>query len=102
MRRESSSSLLRPVTYLQLATHPLRPEDSPRMNRIVERFAGLRKTGKKGFIVYIGAGDPNLEATRQLALAFEKAGVDILELAVPFSDPLADGLANQLPPPPRL
>ena len=66
------------------------------MNRIVERFARLRKAGKKGFIVYIGAGDPNLEATRQLALAFDKAGVDILELGVPFSDPLADGLVNQL------
>jgi len=65
------------------------------MNRIVERFALLKKAGKKGFIVYIGAGDPNLEATRQLALAFEKAGVDILELGVPFSDPLADGLVNQ-------
>ena len=66
------------------------------MNRIVERFAWLKKAGKKGFIVYIGAGDPNLEATRQLALAFDKAGVDVLELGVPFSDPLADGLVNQL------
>jgi tryptophan synthase alpha chain len=46
--------------------------------------------------VYIGAGDPNLEATRQLALAFDQAGVDVLELGVPFSDPLADGLVNQL------
>ena len=66
------------------------------MNRIVEKFAALKRTGKKGFIVYIGAGDPNLEATRQLALAFDKSGVDILELGVPFSDPLADGLVNQL------
>ena len=46
--------------------------------------------------MYIGAGDPNLDATRKLALAFDKAGVDILELGVPFSDPLADGLVNQL------
>jgi tryptophan synthase alpha chain len=66
------------------------------MNRIVEKFAALKRTGKKGFIVYFGAGDPNLEATRQLALAFDKSGVDILELGVPFSDPLADGLVNQL------
>src|SRR5450631_80217 len=66
------------------------------MNRIVEKFAALKRAGKKGFIVYIGAGDPNLEATRELALAFDKAGVDILELGVPFSDPLADGLVNQL------
>src|ERR1041385_4517690 len=66
------------------------------MNRIVERFAELKREGKKGFVVYIGAGDPNLEATRQLALAFDQASVDVLELGVPFSDPLADGLVNQL------
>jgi tryptophan synthase alpha chain len=66
------------------------------MNRIAECFARLKRTGKKGFIVYIGAGDPHLEATRDLALAFGKAGVDVLELGVPFSDPLADGLVNQL------
>jgi tryptophan synthase alpha chain len=66
------------------------------MNRIVEKFAALKRAGKKAFIVYIGAGDPNLEATRELALAFDQAGVDILELGVPFSDPLADGLVNQL------
>ena len=66
------------------------------MNRIVERFARLKRDGKKGFIVYIGAGDPDLEATRRLALAFDQAGVDVLELGVPFSDPLADGLVNQL------
>ena len=66
------------------------------MNRIDERFARLRREGKKGFIVYIGAGDPNLEATRQLSLGFDKLGVDVLELGIPFSDPLADGLVNQL------
>src|SRR3954463_7697363 len=66
------------------------------MNRIDARFAQLRAAKQKGFIVYIGAGDPTLEATRQLALAFDKAGVDVLELGVPFSDPLADGLVNQL------
>src|SRR5581483_10400152 len=69
---------------------------SARMNRIVERFARLKQQGQKGFVVYIGAGDPNLEATRQLALSFDKAGVDVLELGVSFSDPLADGLVNQL------
>ena len=66
------------------------------MNRIEERFAKLKLDDRKGFVVYIGAGDPNLEATRQLALAFDHAGVDVLELGVPFSDPLADGLVNQL------
>ena len=66
------------------------------MSRIVERFNTLKKQGQKGFIAYIGAGDPHLEATRQFALAFDQAGVDVLELGVPFSDPLADGLVNQL------
>jgi len=66
------------------------------MNRIVDRFARLKREGEKGFIVYVGAGDPNLETTRELALGFDQLGVDILELGVPFSDPLADGLVNQL------
>ncbi|HXF10929.1 MAG TPA: tryptophan synthase subunit alpha, partial [Desulfuromonadaceae bacterium] len=66
------------------------------MNRIEERFARLKRDRKKGFVVYIGAGDPDLAATQQLALAFDAAGVDVLELGVPFSDPLADGLVNQL------
>ena len=66
------------------------------MNRIIERFDRLKREHQKGFIVYLGAGDPNLEATRQLALAFDRLGVDVLELGVPFSDPLADGPVNQL------
>jgi tryptophan synthase alpha chain len=66
------------------------------VNRITDRFARLGQQQRKGFIVYIGAGDPNLDATRQLAIAFDRAGVDVLELGVPFSDPLADGLVNQL------
>src|SRR5207245_427356 len=64
--------------------------------RMVEGFARVKREQQKGFILYIGAGDPNLEATRQMALAFDRLGVDVLELGVPFSDPLADGLVNQL------
>jgi tryptophan synthase alpha chain len=66
------------------------------MNRITERFERLKRERNKGFVVYIGAGDPSLAATRELALAFDRIGVDVLELGVPFSDPLADGLVNQL------
>jgi tryptophan synthase alpha chain len=66
------------------------------VNRIDDCFKRLRQKKKKGLIVYIGAGDPDLDATLKLALAFESSGVDILELGVPFSDPLADGLVNQL------
>ncbi|MBI3314890.1 MAG: tryptophan synthase subunit alpha [Candidatus Omnitrophica bacterium] len=61
------------------------------MNRITRKFAQLKKQGKKAFIAFITAGDPNLKATGELALAFDKAGVDIVELGVPFSDPMADG-----------
>lgn len=65
-------------------------------NRIDQKFTDLRAAGRTALIAYIAAGDPSLDATRELAWAFEKAGVDILELGVPFSDPLADGVVNQL------
>lgn len=64
-------------------------------NRITAKFAALRAEGRKGFVAYIAAGDPSLEQTIEIALALEKAGADILELGVPFSDPLADGAVNQ-------
>jgi tryptophan synthase alpha chain len=65
-------------------------------NRIDQTFERLRALGRSAFIAYIGAGDPSLAATAALALALEQAGVDILELGVPFSDPSADGIVNQL------
>ena len=65
-------------------------------NRIDDTFASLRAAGKKAFVAYICAGDPNFDATRDLAIAFDKIGVDVLELGVPFSDPLADGIVNQM------
>jgi tryptophan synthase alpha chain len=66
------------------------------MNRIDTKFRALRAAKQKGFVAYIGAGDPNLRATAALAREFERVGVDVLELGVPFSDPLADGVVNQL------
>jgi len=65
-------------------------------NRIDDCFARLRKEKRKGFIPYICAGDPTLKRTVDLAFALEKAGADLLELGLPFSDPLADGIVNQL------
>jgi len=65
------------------------------MNRIDEKFAQQEKKSGKAFISYITAGDPNLGRTEQLVLALERAGTDIIELGIPFSDPLADGKTNQ-------
>ncbi len=68
---------------------------APSPNRIDETFAHLRAAGTKGFIAYLAAGDPDLAQTQRLAFALEAAGVDVLEMGVPFSDPLADGTVNQ-------
>ena len=63
--------------------------------RIDRRFAALKKQGKKGFVAYLSAGDPNLDDTVDIVLRLEDAGVDVVELGLPFSDPLADGRVNQ-------
>jgi len=64
-------------------------------NRIDLKFKELREKKQKGLIPYITAGDPNLEITYELVLKLEKSGADIVELGVPFSDPLADGVVIQ-------
>ncbi|NQU74635.1 MAG: tryptophan synthase subunit alpha, partial [Candidatus Omnitrophica bacterium] len=61
------------------------------MNRIDKKFKELTKNKKKAFVAYITAGDPNLAITNDLVLALDNSGVDIIELGIPFSDPLADG-----------
>jgi tryptophan synthase alpha chain len=61
------------------------------MSRISEKFSQLKKDRKKAVIFFMTAGDPGFKKNAELALAFEKDGVDLLELGVPFSDPLADG-----------
>jgi tryptophan synthase alpha chain len=59
--------------------------------RIFGRFAKLRASGELGIVAYITAGDPSLDATLKFVLALAEAGADVIELGVPFSDPLADG-----------
>jgi tryptophan synthase alpha chain len=61
------------------------------MTRIGRTFKRLKNHGGKAFIPYIMAGDPSFEATKETVLMLEQCGADIVELGVPFSDPLADG-----------
>src|SRR5207244_2796023 len=62
-----------------------------RMSRIREKFRELKRAGRGGFIPFITAGDPDLPTTERLLIELAKAGADIIELGVPFSDPVADG-----------
>ncbi len=59
--------------------------------RISRQFAALRESGELGIVAYITAGDPSLDATHKFVLALAEAGADVIELGIPFSDPLADG-----------
>jgi len=70
---------------------PMNSRHESNTNRIDRLFTGLRLEKRPAMIAYITGGDPTLAATAKIALELEKAGVDILELGIPFSDPLADG-----------
>ncbi len=61
------------------------------MSRIEKKFSALQTKGEKALICFLTAGDPNLEKTREIILGLETAGVDCVEIGVPFSDPTADG-----------
>jgi tryptophan synthase alpha chain len=64
-------------------------------SRIAESFQRLKSENRKGFIPFITAGDPNLSATKDLLLMLARAGATVIELGVPFSDPMADGVVIQ-------
>lgn len=61
------------------------------MRRISTKFETLKANGRKGFIPFVSAGDPDIETSLRIVLALAEAGADIIELGVPFSDPMADG-----------
>src|SRR3989304_2512972 len=61
------------------------------MGRIEETFTKLKSRNEKALITYIMAGDPDIDTTESLLYAIERAGADIIEIGVPFSDPIADG-----------
>ena len=65
-------------------------------NRIDATFERLRSEGKKAFVAYVSAGDPDPDRSLQILHALADAGADVIELGVPFSDPLADGIVNQM------
>jgi len=65
------------------------------MSRIADAFARARRERRAAFVPYLTAGDPDLETTAELVAALERAGADVVELGVPFSDPIADGPVNQ-------
>jgi len=64
---------------------------NPAPSRIARQFERLRQAGELGLVAYVTAGDPSLDATERIVLALAEAGADVVELGVPFSDPLADG-----------
>ncbi len=66
------------------------------MTRIDTKFESLRSQGRKAFVAYIMAGDPDLETSLQVMKGLPSAGVDVIELGVPFTDPMADGPTIQL------
>ena len=61
------------------------------MSRLVETFRALRARGERALVAYLTAGDPSLDVTRRLVLEAARRGADVIELGVPFSDPIADG-----------
>ncbi|MFM7398712.1 MAG: tryptophan synthase subunit alpha [Verrucomicrobiota bacterium] len=66
------------------------------MDRIASTFARCKAEGRPAFVSYVCAGDPDLETSKAVLLSLARNGADVLEVGVPFSDPLADGLTNQL------
>lgn len=66
------------------------------MTRIDKKFKELSSTGGSALVFYVTAGDPSLEMTRKIVLELERAGADMIEIGVPFSDPMADGPTIQL------
>ena len=61
------------------------------MSRIDAAFRDLRAQGRTGLVTYVTAGDPDIEKSRDILVRLDRAGADVLEIGVPFSDPLADG-----------
>ncbi|MFD2303277.1 tryptophan synthase subunit alpha [Roseibacillus ishigakijimensis] len=66
------------------------------MNRLDSTFEKLQAEGKKAFVAYVAAGDPDFDRSLAIMCGLAEAGVDVIEMGLPFSDPLADGIVNQM------
>lgn len=65
-------------------------------NRIDTTFAHLREQNRKAFVAYVAGGDPNFDRSLEILHTLSETGADVIELGIPFSDPMADGIVNQL------
>ena len=79
------------MTRLRQGSGGQAPEGAGGQGRLAQTFERLRAEGQRGLVTYVAAGDPDLERTAGILSALDRAGADVLEVGVPFSDPLADG-----------
>ncbi len=85
-----------PLISARVFAKPAGTEPGEKMTRIDAKFAELRKAGRRAFVSYVMAGDPDYAASLELVKGLPAAGVDIIELGLPFTDPMADGPTIQL------
>jgi tryptophan synthase alpha chain len=71
-------------------------QEGQQMTRIDAKFAALKAEGKKAFVAYVMAGDPDYDTSLEIVKGLPAAGVDVIELGLPFTDPMADGSTIQL------
>src|ERR1700691_4162724 len=87
----SNAAAPNPASTAQSTARPVSQPTGKPSGRIAQRFRELADSRELGLVAYITAGDPSLEASAEIVLAAAEAGADVIELGVPFSDPLADG-----------
>ena len=86
----------RPLTTPRALSHPASATGETSMSRLQATFARLRAENRRAFVTYVMAGDPDAETATRIVRGLPAAGVDVIELGLPFTDPMADGAAIQL------
>src|SRR3984957_13718767 len=87
----SNAAAPNPSSAVQSTVRPVSHATGNPSGRIAQRFRELADSRELGLVAYVTAGDPSLEASAEIVLAAAEAGADVIELGVPFSDPVADG-----------